>query len=265
MTDILARKNQRVLARYALQNLLVAFDYDGTLAPIVAVPERARMRAPTRRLLRQVAERYPCVVISGRACADLIPRLDDIPLVQISGNHGLEPWAQDVRYVVQVREWVERLRPRLAGCRGVVIEDKTYSVSVHFRAAPNKQEALCAIEAAVKDLRGARRIGGNMVVNLVPEGSPTKGLAVERARQLFMCDAALYVGDDETDEDVFGAMHPDCLLSVRVGAAEVTQASFRLNHQRQIDGLLRQLVALRPHRIIDWPPSQRPSFAQSEG
>ena len=86
MTDILAKKNQRVLARYALSNLLVAFDYDGTLAPIVAVPERAHMRATTRRLLRRVAERYPCVVISGRARADLIPRLKDIPVAHDLGE-----------------------------------------------------------------------------------------------------------------------------------------------------------------------------------
>jgi trehalose 6-phosphate phosphatase len=251
MTDILAEKNQRVLARYALSNLLVAFDYDGTLAPIVAVPERARMRATTRRLLRQVAERYPCVVISGRARADLIPRLEDIPVVHISGNHGLEPWAEDVRYVVQVRDWVDRLRPRLAGCAGIVIEDKTYSLSIHFRAARNKRNALRAIDAAVRDLPGARRIGGKLVVNLVPEGAPTKGAALERARRLLMCDTALYVGDDETDEEVFSAMRAGRLLSVRVGDAEESQASFRLKHQRQIDGLLRQLVALRPHRIID--------------
>jgi trehalose 6-phosphate phosphatase len=251
MTDILAKKNQRVLARYALSNLLVAFDYDGTLAPIVAVPERARMRPTTRRLLRRVAERYPCVVISGRARADLIPRLKGVPVVHISGNHGLEPWAEDVRYVVQVREWAERLRLRLGGCQGIVIEDKTYSLSIHFRAARHKRDALRGIEAAIADLRGARRIGGKLVVNLVPEGAPTKGVALERARRLLMCDAALYVGDDETDEEVFGAMRADRLLSVRVGATADSRASFRLKHQGQIDGLLRQLVALRPRRAID--------------
>ena len=45
MADILASRNQLVLARFARSNLLVAFDYDGTLAPIVHVPDRARMRA----------------------------------------------------------------------------------------------------------------------------------------------------------------------------------------------------------------------------
>jgi hypothetical protein len=48
MTDILAKRNHEVLARYASSNLLVAFDYDGTLAPIVDRPARADMRAITR-------------------------------------------------------------------------------------------------------------------------------------------------------------------------------------------------------------------------
>lgn len=71
MTDILALRNQPVLERYASSNLLVAFDYDGTLAPIVSAPDRAHMRPQTRRLLKGVARRYPCVVISGRSRDDL--------------------------------------------------------------------------------------------------------------------------------------------------------------------------------------------------
>ena len=202
MTDILAKRNQGVLARYALSNLLVAFDYDGTLAPIVTLPERARMRVSTRRLLRLVAERYPCIVISGRARDDLIRRLRDIPVVHVSGNHGLEPWAEDVRYVLQVREWIKQLAPRLAPCQGVIIEDKIYSLSIHYRAARDRQQAARAIDAAVRDLTGTRRIGGKLVLNLVPAGAPNKGAALERARRLLVCDAALYVGDDETDEEV---------------------------------------------------------------
>jgi trehalose 6-phosphate phosphatase len=251
MTDILSKRNKAVLARYALTNLLIAFDYDGTLAPIVAIPERARMRATTRRLLRRVAERYPCVVISGRMREDLIRRLRDIPVVHVSGNHGLEPWAEDVRYVRQVREWAENLAPRLASCQGVVIENKMYSISIHYRAARNKRRALRAIDAAVQDLRGTRRIGGKLVVNLVPAGAPGKGVALDRACRLLVCDAALYIGDDDTDEDVFGTARPAQLLSVRVGPAERTGASYLLKHQSQIDTLLRQLVALRPQSPLD--------------
>ena len=117
MADILASRNHLVLARFARSNLLVAFDYDGTLAPIVQAPDRARMRPTTRRLLRSVTERYPCMVISGRARADLIRRLGDLPVEHVSGNHGLEPWGENERYVQQAREWVAYLTPRLRNPR----------------------------------------------------------------------------------------------------------------------------------------------------
>src|SRR5262245_17231825 len=245
MTDILALRNQQVLERYAASNLLVAFDYDGTLAPIVSTPDRAHMRPLTRRLLKGVARRYPCVVISGRSRDDLVHRLRDIPIVHVSGNHGLEPWAEDPRYIRQAQRWVQQLSPRLASCRGVVIENKTYSISIHYRGARDKKAALQAIDSATRDLRGARRVGGRMVVNLLPRGAPTKGTALERARRLLVCDLALYVGDDETDEDVFGVTGPERLLSVRVGSASQSQAQFCLKHQGEIDRLLRRLMALR--------------------
>jgi trehalose 6-phosphate phosphatase len=251
MTDILALRNQPVLERCTSSNLVVAFDYDGTLAPIVSAPDRAHMRPATRLLLKDVARRYPCVVISGRSRDDLVNRLRDIPLVHVSGNHGLEPWAEDPRYIRQAQRWVQQLTPRLAPHRGIVIENKTYSISIHYRAARDKQLALSAIDEAARDLRGARRIGGRMVVNFIPKGAPTKGKALERACRLLVCDSALYVGDDETDEDVFRALDRERLVGIRVGAAPNSRASYCIKHQGEIDGLLRRLVALRSSELSD--------------
>jgi trehalose 6-phosphate phosphatase len=146
------------------------------------------------------------------------------------------------------------LAPRLAAHHGVVIENKIYSISIHYRAAADKRQALRAINRAVRDLSGTRRIGGKLVVNLLPAGAPTKGAALERARRLLGCVSALYVGDDETDEDVFGALGPKRLLSVRVGPAVRSKAMYHLKSQTQIDGLLRELVALRPNAKIRLKP-----------
>jgi trehalose 6-phosphate phosphatase len=245
MTDILALRNQQVLERYAASNLLVGFDFDGTLAPIVSTPDRAHMRPSTRRLLKAVAARYPCVVISGRSRDDLVHRLRDIPIVHVSGNHGLEPWAEEPRYIRQTERWMEQLSPRLESLSGIVIENKTYSISIHYRAARDKLKALRAIDRATRDLPGARRLGGRLVVNILPRDAPTKGTALERACRLLVCDAALYVGDDETDEDVFGAMEREKLLGVRVGTAAETRAQYCIKHQGEIDRLLRRLVVLR--------------------
>jgi len=249
MTDILALRNQPVLERYALTNLLVAFDYDGTLAPIVSTPDRAHMRPITRRLLKRVAARYPCVVISGRSRDDVVHRLRDIPIVHVSGNHGLEPWAEEPRYIRQVQRWVQQLSPQLAAHRGIVIENKTYSISIHYRAARDKLQALRAIDCATRTLRGVRRLGGRLVVNLLPQGAPTKGTALERARRLLVCDAALYVGDDETDEEAFGEIDSSRLLSIRVGATPGSRAKYCLKHQGEIDRFLRRLAALRSDTV----------------
>jgi trehalose 6-phosphate phosphatase len=245
---ILSKRNASVLAHFAGSNVLVALDYDGTLAPIVSTPRLARMRARTRKLLVAVAERYPCVVISGRSRDDVAGRIDSVPVWHVSGNHGLEPWGQDDAYVPRVREWVERLRFRLAGHDGVEVEDKTYSIAVHYRKARHKRRAMRAVAEAARALRGARIIGGNQALNIVPRGAPNKGVALERARRLLVCDTAIYVGDDETDEDAFAAGRPDRLLSIRIGPARKSRARYRLKDQREIDRFLQALLALRPLR-----------------
>jgi trehalose 6-phosphate phosphatase len=245
---ILAKRHQPTLAAFAWSNVLVAFDYDGTLAPIVANPQQAKMRRKTRRLLTAVARRYPCVVISGRSRRDVSRCVGNIPIWHLSGNHGLEPWGQNVVDLVQVREWVETLRRRLNGCSGITIEDKSYSVTVHYRHAPQKARARRAIEGAVRTLRGARALGGKHAVSLVPRGAPNKGTALERARRLLACDTAIYVGDDETDEEAFAAASPDRLLAIRIGFRGGSKARYHLSNQQEIDALLEALLAYRPDR-----------------
>ena len=71
VTVLFSRSHQLLLEMFASSNVLLAFDYDGTLAPLVNAPARATMRASTRRLLVHASKLYPCVVITGRAQADV--------------------------------------------------------------------------------------------------------------------------------------------------------------------------------------------------
>ena len=84
---ILTPSHLRTLADFALSNVLLAFEYDGTLAPIAVRPEDAHMRSTTCELLTLVATRYPTVVISGSALADVTSMLSSVPLWHIYGNH----------------------------------------------------------------------------------------------------------------------------------------------------------------------------------
>jgi trehalose 6-phosphate phosphatase len=246
MPNILTERHLPTLAHFASSNVLVAFDYDGTLAPIVVDPLRARMRAATVRLLKVVAERYPCAVISGRMRADLIPRVTSIPLRHVAGNHGIEPWGDNERLASYARRWIPPLRRQLDGEEGVVIEDKTYSVTVHYRRAARKRRALGLIHRAVRSLPRARVIDGREAVNIVPHGAPHKGVALERVRDLLVCETAIYIGDDGTDEDAFAAGRPGRLLPIRVGRKRGSRARYWLESQMDIDAFLRALLKFRP-------------------
>ena len=232
---------------FASSNMLLALDYDGTLAPVVAEPERAAIRHSTRSVLKRASALYPCVVISGRAQADALTRLRGIDVASVVGNHGAEPSPAGEVIRRRVRQWLPVIRRRLAGRPGIVIEDKGLSLAVHYRRARKRHQTRRAIVEAARGLDDVRFIGGKLVVNLVVRDAPHKGLALEHQRVAFACDTAIYVGDDETDEDIFRLRRPAC-LSIRVGHKRTSAAPYYLRSQFEIDRLLEKLVILRRTR-----------------
>ena len=251
MKNILSRSSRDVLQQFAWSNVLLAFDYDGTLAPIVVDPARAAMRRSTRELLHALTQLYPVVVISGRAQPDALRRLRGSGVLEVIGNHGIEPRHSAERHIADVERWLPVLNRRLSGFRGVTIEDKIYSVALHYRRSRQKQEARAAILAAAAELVGARVIGGKQVINILPAGAPHKGIALERERNRLGHATAIYVGDDETDEDVFGLDQPGRLVGVRVGADRRSRASYYVRSQAKIDDLLEVLLNLRQQPPLD--------------
>lgn len=233
---------RRKLTALASRRLVLVLDFDGTLCPIVEDRARARMASSTRRCLAVLARSCPVVVVSGRARADVASRLAGLPLAGIVGNHGAEEATGTPP--PGVRRWRGSLKRDLAHLAGVEVEDKGYSLSVHFRRAPRRQDAHRAIRAVVDRLRGARAVEGHAVVNVVPAGAPHKGSAVRKWRRRLGTDAVIYVGDDVTDEDAFALGGPS-LLAVRVGSSRRTAASHHLRDQSEIERLLCELARLR--------------------
>jgi trehalose 6-phosphate phosphatase len=100
---------------------------------------------------------------------------------------------------------------------------------------------------AISALDGAPRvIPGKAVLNVVPVGGPHKGIALSRVMKHAGVKFGFFIGDDYTDEDVFG-MADHRLLTVRVGNGSTSQAQYYIRRQGDIDQLLRQL--LRFHGI----------------
>jgi len=245
MRNILSRSNRSLLEQFSWSNVLLAFDYDGTLAPIVANPTRAEMRRRTREALTTLTGLYPVAVISGRARADATNQLRGVGVQQVVGNHGVEPWHATSLLSHEVKQWLPLLEEQFATLRGVTIENKVFSVAVHYRHSREKKKVRGAIARAVAALGETRVIGGKQVVNILPVTAPHKGIALERERSRFRCDTAIFVGDDKTDEDVFVLDQPGRLLSIRVGRSRTSAAAYYIPGQRAIDDLLEALVALR--------------------
>jgi trehalose 6-phosphate phosphatase len=225
---------------------LLAFDFDGTLSPIVARPDDACVPLPVARRMQLLCERWCVAVISGRAVADVSARLGFEPMFVV-GNHGIED-PQDS----QVQRWAaalaplrERLRPRADALEhhGVTVEDKGLSVALHYRLAPDAQRARQAIGEVLKGDVGNLTIGtGKCVVNLVPKGAPDKGDALLSLARRCRAEAGLFVGDDDNDEPAF-AKAPARWITVRMAAEHKhSRAAYYVDGPPQLPALLQMLL-----------------------
>lgn len=242
MRYLLSRNSRSILTRLAQERTLCAFDFDGTLAPIVDHPHRAAMRARTRNLLRRLAALYPCVIVSGRVRADVLSKLGAVNVARVIGNHGAEIEAVTRSSRERVRRWKATLERQLGSFPGLWMEDKGISLTLHYRQSPHKAEARRRILAAAQKLADVRVFGGKQVVNLAPVSAPHKGDALAAERNRLACNWVLYVGDDENDEDAFAL--DGNIVSVRVGRSQRSHASYYLRAQSEVDELITLLLKL---------------------
>lgn len=243
MRYLFNEKTRPILQRLANERALCAFDFDGTLAPIVEHPDTAVMRDSTRDLLARVAAIYPTVVISGRARADVLSKLQGVAVEQVLGSHGAEAGAMPPESRERVQGWISAIESALGEAPGIWVEDKGLSLAVHYRQYPKKAEARRRIHRATKDLEGAHVFGGKEVVNIVEAGAPHKGTALAAARDRLGCDWVLFIGDDDNDEQAFAL--PGNTVPVRVGKNKRSCARYYLRAQREIERLLEALIEAR--------------------
>lgn len=231
--------------------LLVASDYDGVLAPIVADPARAVPHPDAVAVLRDLA-RLPATTVaavSGRSREDLA-RVSGLPAeeIRLIGSHGAELTGSIALTGAQ-----QQLRHRLiaavrqaAGDRpGVRLELKPASVVLHTRTAADRRDAAevtAAVLAGPAAWPGVHATPGKEVVELsvVPAD---KGTAVTALRQDHHADAVLFLGDDVTDERAFAVLGTDD-VGIKVGPGQ-TLARFRVPDPAAAVGVLRQVLAYR--------------------
>ena len=267
MKDVLHRRHRAALARFVARGgpadprarpVLLAFDYDGVLAPLVRKPSGAYMRPRTRVLLARLARHYPVAVVSGRAWKDVAGFVDGLAPT-IVGNHGFElghPARVPAAVLRKVRRWRRRLERALAGVDGIHFEDKRSTLAVHYGLARSWRRAERAVYEAANQLEGTRLIPGKKVLNVLPHDFPSKGDAVRALVAKLGCEGAVYVGDDVTDEDAFAVGAP-LVFGVHVGKGP-SLAPWRLAEQRDVDRLIQVLLDARGRRKAR-APRRRPA------
>ncbi|MGH3759111.1 trehalose-phosphatase [Actinophytocola sp.] len=252
--------------------LLVACDYDGTLAPIVPDPERARPMTESVGALRSLAGLHETTtaVISGRALRDLAT-LSRLPSeVHLVGSHGSE---FDIGFVHALDDHARRLHRRLetelerltADVEGVYLEVKPASIAMHTRRArPEDSERVQAtIRSGPCSWEGVQVTEGKQVIELAVVQTD-KGRALDVLRHQVGATAAVFLGDDVTDEKAFARLSgPD--LGVRVGPGE-TLAGFHIADPAEVGMVLAFLLEERRNWLYgeQAPPIERLTMLASE-
>ena len=246
MITLFSKGSLIVLESLSFTKTLYAFDFDGTLAKIVPVPSNAYMTKTTEKLLTELSELVPIAIISGRSIQDLKQRVGLQPQFLI-GNHGLEGGEKNKNSLLNAQKicnsWIKSLKKQDFES-DIEIENKTYSIALHYRRSRNKTLAKTQINSALKKLSPPPRlITGKFVFNLLPPGSQHKGAAMLDLIQKSKANHAFYIGDDDTDEDIFGVPYKSGqLMTVRVGIKKSSQAKYYIDRQSEVNRLLRLLI-----------------------
>jgi trehalose 6-phosphate phosphatase len=235
---------------------LIATDYDGTLAPIVADPAAAVPAPGAAEALARLASRVGTVaIITGRAAADAVALggFADLPGLIVLGHYGVQRWQGGVLTEPPVPPGVQEVRDALPGLlaaagapEGTAIEDKGTSLAVHTRRTADPAAALGLLREPLARL--AERAGmaiepGRMVLELRPpgmdKGAALRGLAAERA-----AGSVLFCGDDLGDLAAFAAVR-DLRAEGIPGCAVASQSAETTAVAEAAD-----LVVDGPHGIV---------------
>jgi trehalose-phosphatase len=250
--------------------LYLVLDYDGTLTPIVSQPSQAKLSSGMRGTLKILSgiSGARVAILSGRSLND-VEKLVGLDSLDYVGNHGLERKIQSVvsldPYAVRFREFIarftEELKRSLREIQGILVEDKTYSLSVHYRnvAPKNIVKAHRVFEKAWENFSAKiffRIKPGKKVWEVRPAyGCSDKGGAIELlSRSVFKAQrkglALVYIGDDITDEDAFKTLKKSD-FSIRVGYNSRTAARYWLRSPAEVAVFLKRLIEARKRIFPD--------------
>lgn len=242
----------------------VFLDYDGTLTPIVERPEDALISAGMRDAVRELAQRCPVCVVSGRdrRVVQGLMGLDDLI---VAGSHGFDIYSPDGGEIQHspgaefdgiLDDVKARLREEAAPFDGAVIEEKSAAVAVHYRLVSEDERPKIKeiVDAVLTDHPDDLKVTpGKMVYEVQPKIDWDKGKAVLYLLEALDLDhedvVPVYLGDDVTDEDAFEALEGRG-MGIFVGRADdpelagrTTAADYVLDEIEEVESFLKELAS----------------------
>ncbi|KAL5703949.1 trehalose-phosphatase [Ranunculus cassubicifolius] len=251
------------------KQIVMFLDYDGTLSPIVADPDRAYMSESMRKAVRNVARYFPTAIVSGRS-RDKVYNFVRLAELYYAGSHGMDIkgptkssknkkrnppvlFQPASEFLPMIDEVYKALLEKTKSIEGSNVENNRFCVSVHFRCVDEKNWTTLAeqVKSVLQEYPKLRLSQGRKVLEIRPTIKWDKGKALE-----FLLESLgfanqnnvlpLYIGDDRTDEDAFKVLRDrgqgfGILVSK---TPKDTNASYSLQEPSEVMDFL--------HRLVEW-------------
>lgn len=198
-----------------VNRIALLLDFDGTLVDIAPTPDAVHVPDDLCESLAQLLEltNGALAVVSGRPIRDIDAKFAPLRL-PVVGGHGAEMRVRDDEIISAVAPLPEALRIRLKAAEefdpGVLIEDKGYSVALHYRRAPAVAARLRAhIEAVCADFptEPMEMLPGKALFEIKRPGvSKGEGVRALLTYAPFAGRTPVFIGDDETDKTLFALL-----------------------------------------------------------
>ncbi|OIV96714.1 hypothetical protein TanjilG_09256 [Lupinus angustifolius] len=251
------------------KQIVTFLDYDGTLSPIVADPEKAYMTSKMKGTLKEIARHFPTAIVTGR-CRDKVYNFVRLAEVYYAGSHGMDikgpqqnrspkkgndgkavlfqPASQ---FLPMINEVYKILQEITKSVPGAMVENNKFCLSVHFRCVDEKSWAPLAekVKLVLNEYPKLKLTQGRKVLEIRPTIKWDKGKAIEFLLHSLGYDNSdnvfpIYIGDDRTDEDAFKVLRSRGQgIGILVSRfPKETDASYTLEDPSQVEKFLRRLV-----------------------
>ncbi|KAK7321171.1 hypothetical protein VNO77_31530 [Canavalia gladiata] len=249
------------------KQIVTFLDYDGTLSPIVADPDKAYMSKKMRATLKDIARHFPTAIVTGR-CIDKVYSFVRLAELYYAGSHGMDIKGPTNRrstkkgnegvlfqpaseFLPMINEVYNILVEKTKSVPGAKVENNKFCLSVHFRCVDEKSWAALAeqVSLVVNEYPKLRLSQGRKVLEIRPSIKWNKGKALE-----FLLESLgyansnnvfpIYIGDDRTDEDAFKVLR-NRGQGIGILVSKIpkeTYASYTLQDPSEVGQFLRHLV-----------------------